>query len=257
MRRLIEFSCAGETMIGTLDEARGTTGLLIVSGGNELRMGAHRGMAMLAQRLAAAGVPVFRFDRRGIGDSTGQNGGFAESAEDITAAVAALKAAAPHVTRVAGFGNCDAASALALFHARAGLDTLVLANPWLREEADELPPTAAIRSRYLERLRDPQQWLRLLRGGVDLRKLFRGLSKLVGSRSQPADPLAERVIAAVCAARPVVLLARGDATAQAFDAAAKSTAGELIAYADTDSHSFARAGDQDWLYEKILAAVRK
>ena len=78
MRRLIVFPCAGERLTGTLDEAPGKTGLLIVSGGNEVRMGAHRGMASLAARLAASGVPVFRYDRRGIGDSTGSNGGFLE-----------------------------------------------------------------------------------------------------------------------------------------------------------------------------------
>ena len=48
MRSLIAFPSAGETLAGTLDTAPGATGLLIVSGGNELRMGAHRGMAMLA-----------------------------------------------------------------------------------------------------------------------------------------------------------------------------------------------------------------
>jgi hypothetical protein len=64
MRTVTAFACAGETLVGTLDTATGETGLLIVSGGNEIRIGAHRGMALLAQRLAARGVPVFRFDRR-------------------------------------------------------------------------------------------------------------------------------------------------------------------------------------------------
>ena len=43
MRKLIAFPCAGETLVGSLDEGAGSTGLLIVSGGNEIRMGAHRG----------------------------------------------------------------------------------------------------------------------------------------------------------------------------------------------------------------------
>src|SRR3546814_4060218 len=77
-----------------------------------IRSGAHRGMAMLSQRIAAAGHPVFRFDRRGIGDSDGSNGGFETSGPDIAAAIAAFRAAAPHVARIAAFGNCDAASAL-------------------------------------------------------------------------------------------------------------------------------------------------
>src|SRR3546814_2513341 len=52
MRTLIAFPCEGETLVGTLDAAPGKTGLLIVSGGNEIRVGAHRGMALLAERLA-------------------------------------------------------------------------------------------------------------------------------------------------------------------------------------------------------------
>src|SRR3546814_10564344 len=97
-------------------------------------------MARLAQRVAAAGHPVFRFDRRGIGDSEGANGGFESSGPDIVAAIAAFREAAPHVARVIGFGNCDAASAL-LLHQPLALDGLIVANPWTydsnAEEAEE------------------------------------------------------------------------------------------------------------------------
>ena len=114
MRHQLSFGCEGATLAASLDEAPGATGLLIVSGGNEVRSGAHRGMAMLAQRIAGEGYPVFRFDRRGVGDSTGENGGYANSGPDVAAAIAAFRAAAPHVTRIVAFGNCDAASALLL-----------------------------------------------------------------------------------------------------------------------------------------------
>ena len=73
---------------------------------------------------------------------------------------------------------CDAATALALFHGVAGIDAMILANPWVVETADGLPPAAAIRARYAERLRDPATYLRLLRGGIDFGKLFKGLTKL-------------------------------------------------------------------------------
>ena len=111
MRHQLNFDCEGAALAASLDDAPASTGLLIVSGGNEIRSGAHRGMAMLAQRVAAASHPVFRFDRRGIGDSEGTNGGFERSGPDIVAAIAAFRQAAPHVTRVVAFGNCDAASA--------------------------------------------------------------------------------------------------------------------------------------------------
>ncbi|RZM09688.1 MAG: hydrolase 1, exosortase A system-associated, partial [Sphingomonas sp.] len=146
MRRMIAIPCAGETLAATLDEAPGTTGLLIVSGGNEIRCGAHRGMALLAQRLSARGIPVLRYDRRGIGDSSGTNAGFLSSRPDLVAAASSFRAAVPTVSRLVGFGNCDAASALALFGQDAGLDGIVLANPWLAAETDDLPPAAAIRA---------------------------------------------------------------------------------------------------------------
>ena len=260
MRGLIAFPCAGETLLGTLDEAAGTTGLLIVSGGNEIRIGSHRGMAMLAQRVAEAGYPVFRFDRRGIGDSTGINGGFESSAEDIAAAVAAFRATG--VTRIIAFGNCDAATSLAFYQARAGLDALLLANPWTIESSDDLPPAAAIRSHYAQKLRDPKEWLRLLRGGVNIGKIFRGLSKVSQKPSQDSASLAARLGAALTSDTPTtILIAQGDNTAIAFADAFKAPAFDgararvRVETLDSDSHSFASPSDKDWLFARVIAAL--
>lgn len=259
MRRLTTFTCGGETLVATLDTAGGATGLLIVSGGNEIRIGAHRGMALLAQKLAARGVPVFRYDRRGIGDSTGENGGFLTSGPDIAAAAAAFRAEAG-VDRIVGFGNCDAASALALFGAEAGIDRLILANPWVIERQDDLPPAAAIRARYAEKLRDPREWLRLARGGVNLRKLAGGLTKLATRKPQQDASLAARLIAALGEwnGNATILLARSDNTAIAFADAVHTVDFAVPIHAlDSDSHSFARAGDAAWLEEQIVAALAR
>lgn len=255
MRRLMTFPCAGETLVATLDEAEGKTGLLIVSGGNEIRIGAHRGMALLAQRLAARGHPVFRFDRRGIGDSTGENGGFLSSAPDIAAAAKAFRAETG-IERLAAFGNCDAATALALFGDAAGIDRLILANPWVIEPSDDLPPAAAIRARYAEKLRDPREWLRLARGGVSLRKLARGLSKLSRNRSQRPQPLAQRFREALRARQPgvTILLAERDNTAIAFRAAVADPVAAVMT-CDTASHSFANVSDAAWLERQIVAGL--
>lgn len=261
MRRQLNFPSEGATLAATLDDVPGTTGLLIVSGGNEIRSGAHRGMAMLAQRVAAAGYPVFRFDRRGIGDSEGDNGGYTSSGLDIAAAIAAFRRAAPHVTRIVGFGNCDAASAL-LLHQPLALDALILANPWTYEDAEvegdapALPPAAAIRARYFARLKDPKSLLRLVKGEIDFGKLFRGLAAL-GKSAAPAAPDSlparlDRAMARLpCPA--TILLATGDRTAQAFIANCNPQR-IPVERLDSPSHSFA-GGDADWLLRQVLAVL--
>jgi len=254
MRELTDFPCEGDTLVGTLDDAPGTTGLLIVSGGNELRCGAHRGMALLATDLAAAGVPVFRFDRRGIGDSEGANHGYQDSGLDIAAAARTFRALAPHVTRVVGFGNCDAATALALFHRDAGIDALVLANPWVGDEDDDLPPASAIRSHYADRLRDPRQWLRALSGEINIGNMIKGLRKASFKSKEPTNPIAGRMAVAMVDTPRTILLAQRDNTAIRFEGAWCES--DSIHRRETDSHSFARPGDGEWLRKQILAVIR-
>jgi exosortase A-associated hydrolase 1 len=254
MRRILSFASGGETLVGTLDAAPGRVGVLIVSGGRETRIGAHRAMALLAARLAARGVPVFRFDRAGIGDSTGVDRGYADSRFDILNAGQVFRDALDGVEAVVGFGNCDAASALALFGRESGVDAVVLANPWVIEPRDDLPPAAAIRARYAQRLFDPASWVRLLRGGIDLGKAVRGLRK-AGSRDR--GDLATRVLAGVAAwgDDAQVVLARGDATAIAYrDAASPDARATII---PSDSHSFAGDGDAAVLEAVILDSVAR
>ncbi|OQW47453.1 MAG: alpha/beta hydrolase [Proteobacteria bacterium SG_bin6] len=256
MRRLIAFACAGETLLGSLDHAAGSTGLLIVSGGNEVRAGAHRGMASLAAEVAAAGFPVFRFDRRGVGDSSGINSGYENARDDLLAALDAFSAAAPQVKRLVGFGNCDAASAL-LLHAPHRFARLLLANPWTIAQAGPLPPPAAIRARYAEHLRDPARWLRLLRGGVNFKKLIKGIGAVVAARHEPLTAL-ETALFSALADHPDarVLLAEGDGTAIAFaDAARRATWTGSVTCVATASHSFARPQDKAALQAWVLAGL--
>ena len=248
MRRHLTFACEGDTLAGSLDEAAGETGLLIVSGGNELRCGAHRGMAMLAARLAGRGFPVFRFDRRGIGDSTGENRGFEHGGPDILAA-ADVFARETRLTRVVAFGNCDAATALWLIQPDALFHALVLANPWTSDPADPttLPPPAAIRAHYRRKIGNPRELLRLLTGKVDLRKLTAGL---VRARQRTGSALAGRMAATLprLGCELTILVAARDHTAVAFRAALP---GVPVVERDTASHSFAGEGDADWLLEQI------
>lgn len=254
------FGCGSMTLAGTLDTAPGTTGLLIISGGNEIRSGAFGGQAELAARIARAGFPVFRFDRRGVGDSEGKNRGFRHSHRDITTALEAFRAMAPQISRVVGFGNCDAASALMLAGG-AGLDGLVLSNPWTIEHdtgADDAnaPPPAAIRARYLEKLKSPREIGRLLSGGIDLRKLARGLAQSIGPAAPPstlAQELRDGLANYVGEVR--FLLATADRTAQVFESAWDKT-DPRIRRCEGAGHAYVDPAHRNWLEAEILAALR-
>jgi exosortase A-associated hydrolase 1 len=246
LTRPLALPCAGATLAATLHPADGTTGVLIVTGGVQTRWGAHRGLHDLAAALAAAGYPALRFDRRGVGDSGGDDPGFRDSLPDMTAARDALRAAG--ATRIVGWGLCDGAAALAIHARTLALDGLILANPWTRDadEAGDMPPPAAIAARYRDRLRDPAAWWRLLTGGVDLRRVAGGLATLA-TREPPSATVA-RMAAGLAGAGPLLVLLSGrDATAEAFRAlwargAFGAVGGEVETIADA-GHTFARAED--------------
>lgn len=259
-RHHLTFTCEGATLVGTLDReaASHSTGLLIVSGGNELRAGAWSGQAQLAARLASEGYPVFRYDRRGVGDSEGENLSFRGSGPDIAAALAAFRASAPHVSRIVAFGNCDAAAALMLHAPSLAIDALVLANPWTidGEEAPEAMPASAIRGRYLAKLRNPREVWRLLTGGVNLGKLARGLRSAAASAPAPAGLVAHmKQGLSAFGGEATILLASRDRTAQMFSEA--WGADDLrIQRIDSASHSFSDEAARAWLHARLIEVLR-
>lgn len=267
MRRPLTFACEGVTLAGVVHPANDDTGVVIVTGGVQTRVGSHRGFVDLADRLAAAGYPVLRFDRRGVGDSDGEDPGFRGSGPDIAAAGAALRHACPNIRRVVGWGLCDGAAALGLHGAALGLDGLILANPWTRDSDGEpdLPPRAAVAARYRERLTRPSEWARLARGGLDLRKAARGLLRVASPEPVPklARALADGLLRFD---RPVLLLlSERDATAQAFSALWKSAPFRLLRQRrDLDlatiadaTHTFARATEAAEMADQCLRWLKR
>ena len=259
------FACGSSQMAGTLDTAPASTGLLIVSGGSEIRSGAFRGQARIAARIAAVGFPVMRFDRRGIGDSEGEDRGFRSSAKDIASALKAFRAIAPDLERVVGFGNCDAAAALMLHAADLGpegFSGLVLANPWTIEDEKDgadntaLPPADAIVRRYAAKLGDRREIARLLRGGVDLRKVRRGIAAMIG-RPKSESALVEELRTGWDAfeGRKTILLSGADRTAQLF-AARWASNDPCIAHCEGAGHAFVKPAHFDWLEARLLKALR-
>lgn len=276
-RRHFGFACEGQWLAATLDEAPGTTALLIVSGGNELRCGPHGSMAALAAELADSGFPVMRFDPPGVGESEGDNGGFRTRTPAIRAAMQALRAEAPQVSRIIAMGNCDGAAALLLDD--FGFDALILCNPWTRDDmgtsslanedeaAPALPSAAAIRQRYWARLKQPGRLLRDLAGGaIDWRKLAKGLARLGQKPTPPGEVASAMARQLAASSTPVhLLIARQDGTAMGFMAAyqaqgfaaARRNPQIALHMCDTASHSFADPVAKTWLRAQILAALQR
>ncbi|MEP2988764.1 MAG: hydrolase 1, exosortase A system-associated [Parasphingorhabdus sp.] len=269
-RSFHHFSSEDEQLIGTLDSGSEDTGLLIVSGGNEVRSGAHAGMSKLAQYVANQGFPVFRFDRRGVGESSGENLEFMSSEQDIIAAAKQLRTLCPNLNRIVAFGNCDAATALALFGKSAQIHAYLLANPWVIEndqsEPSETPSpsAAAIRSRYWDRVKNPRSFIDLLTGKIDLSKLLKGLKQ--ASKRQENTGLAIKLRDALIESnnRIDILIAEKDTTALAFMASWKSDdysqlrerSSLSLLKLDSASHSFADEQSKIWLRERILECLR-
>jgi dienelactone hydrolase len=72
--RVVSFSCEGFTLYGSLHAAEGPSrdiGMILFNQGPLERAGAHRLSIQIARRWAKQGLPVFRVDARGVGDSEG------------------------------------------------------------------------------------------------------------------------------------------------------------------------------------------
>ena len=173
----VAFPCVGESLLGIVatPEQPLATGVLIVVGGPQTRVGSHRQFLLLSRALAEAGYPVMRFDYRGMGDSSGTLRNFEVINEDIAAALGAFQASCPRVERVVLWGLCDAASASLLYWDQtqdARVHGLVLLNPWVRSEAT-LARTH-IKHYYGQRFLQAEFWRKLLTGNLGLGRAIRG-----------------------------------------------------------------------------------
>lgn len=258
LRRLLTFPCGHEMLSGTLDEGDRPLGFLMVTGGSQTRTGSHRMSERLAKRLAENGYPCLRFDRRGVGDSSGDDPGYRNSSADLAAAAAALRSEMPGVARLVGFGLCDGATALALHGADAGISDVILANPWLVEASSGDLAPAAIRSHYRQRLLSLAGWKKLLTGKVNVRKLATGVKKAGSATDSSLAGEAARGLQRF-GSPATLILASGDGTAAAAAAEVErpAFAGLIDATVEieTDSHTFARPGDQEALESAVLAAL--
>jgi exosortase A-associated hydrolase 1 len=158
--------CEGEELVGIVHRGAAEQQraiVVIVAGGPQYRVGAHRQFVSLANLLAAEGYTVLRFDLRGMGDSSGRHLGFEKSGEDIRRAIDRLLETEPGLSEVVLYGECESASG-ALFYAYkdARVKGLILVNPWVR--TPEVRAQVFMRHYYFQRLFAPALWRKVIRG---------------------------------------------------------------------------------------------
>lgn len=238
-----------------------TQAVVLVVGGPQTRVGSHRQFVLLARYLAAHGIPVLRFDCRGMGDAEGDPPGFEQIGPDIEAALAVLFQRLPELKEAVIWGLCDAASAALLF---AWTDTrvtgLVLLNPWVRTEEGEA--RVRLSHYYRRRLTSGAFWRKALSGkwriGPTVRSLLDIARRLRAGRRSRGEPdgmvagaLPERMAEGLARfqGRVLLILSGDDLTAAEFeDVVARSEPWQrLLAAARVErftlpaaNHTFAR-----------------
>lgn len=159
-------------------------GVLIVVGGPQYRVGAHRQFIHMARSIASAGLPVMRFDYTGMGDSSGEFPGFENVGNDVEAAVNEMKRRCPAVKKFTVWGLCDGAS-VALMNAskQPGVDQLVLVNPWVWSEDNEA--ATITRHYYAKRLVRPDFWRNVFSGRVNILPALKSFLQTILSAAIP------------------------------------------------------------------------
>lgn len=198
-------------------------------GGAQYRAGSHRQFTLLARYLASCGIPVMRFDYRGMGDSEGDTRNFENVDEDVRCAIDHFIQCVPGMTELVIWGLCDAASA-ALFYAcrDSRVAGLVLLNPWVRTE-NGLAKTY-LRHYYFSRLFESELWRKILTGRFDYVAAGLSLVELIraacfkGTRQAVSATLPDRMFDGYSRfkGRVLLILSGNDFTAREFSDLAAS-----------------------------------
>jgi len=273
--RFAAFDCEGDTCIGVIAAAvdRTTdrrTGVVIIVGGPQYRVGSHRQFVLLARALASAGIPAIRFDYRGMGDSDGEPRNFERVDADIEGAVAAL-VRETGVANVVLWGLCDGASAALIYAAKdPRIAGVVALNPWARSA--QIAAATRVRHYYVRRLFSGQFWRKALTGGVGIRRgageLAASLRGALGDRSRSGDDYLRRMQEGWTRfRRPVLFVLSGhDFTAREFEAwVAQDNARKALLQqsnadiyrSDAADHTFSDARSRDAVTTRTIEWIRR
>lgn len=221
--------CEGDSMVGiaSIPARPASRGVLVVVGGPQYRAGSHRQFVLLARALAESGIPVLRFDYRGMGDSSGVPRDFEQVSQDLRATVDRFMAAVPAMREVVLWGLCDGASAAGLYAQHdARVCGLVLLNPWVRTPRGIA--RTSLRHYYRARLLDGEFWRKVLAGRFSVRTSARSLWQQAAAATAPRQSaLPDRLQAGLGAfrGRMLVILSGQDLTSREFSDAVASSRG--------------------------------
>jgi len=172
-----QFVCHEQELIGICHPAEKNHGILIITGGPQYRIGSHRQFLLIARALANASFPVFRFDYRGMGDSSAKPShmDFTRTAPDIIAAIDKFKHLQPQIKAITLLGLCDAASAIliAIPYIKENISSIILINPWVYQ--DKTIAKTYFKYYYIQRLKQKDFWIKFFRFKVNIKQSITSL----------------------------------------------------------------------------------
>jgi len=226
----VQFECRREQLIGIhhCPALPARTGVVIVVGGPQYRAGSHRQFTLLARHLAQQGIAAFRFDYRGMGDSTGLQRDFLNIQDDIRCALDTFCALSPSMEEIVLWGLCDAATACAFYaHQDSRITGLVMANPWVRTQ--RTLAQAQMKQYFPQRLVQPAFWKKLLSGKLNLiqagMSFIRQYQLAASAHPETESTLAARMLSSLgqFQGRVLIILSGNDLTAREFVEATRTS----------------------------------
>ncbi len=175
--------CQEDTLVGIINKPKDVSRIgvvIVVAGGPQYRVGAHRQFVTLARLLAGHNIASIRFDHRGTGDSTGSLRGFIDMNADIQSAVDILLNHVPEVEKVVLWGECESATAGAFYsYSDVRVQGVFMVNPWIRTDAG-LAKTM-LKHYYWRRVLEKAFWAKVVSGDFSMMRSLKSCMELVRS----------------------------------------------------------------------------
>lgn len=221
----IAFHCGHDELIGVhhIGDPSCTLGVLFIVGGRQYRAGAHRQFTVLARDLSRQRYPAFRFDVRGMGDSSGEPRHFLELDGDIRSALEAFRTQSPQLRTVLLWGLCDGASAAIVSAGSLPLvGGVVMVNPWIT--TNDSAAKVQLKHYYRDRVFSDQFWRKLLSGKVNWKESLASFFSTIGralirSPRNSETALPDTVFDAIVQfeGKVCILISEHDITAREFE----------------------------------------